>query len=195
MTEPRVIGEFTDYTGLQLALRACHALRNISFEVLDECTGAPRGYFSKVLAPGSQRRITMGSLGWALGGLGVKCIVVEDTDALRRIENFMAKNSLGKRNGNLVHGGSFKFEVSRRFMKHIQRKGGKARWAKLTAVERSELARTLNRTRWSKIKSATRRAKNRKPSNGTKARHLGAPALSRDGRTTDSATLRKSAAD
>jgi hypothetical protein len=81
-----VIASFTDYEGLRLALAAAREHRDISLERLDAIAGAPSGYFAKLLGPRPVRRIGLQSLGWALGGLGIKCQVVEDIPAFELVK-------------------------------------------------------------------------------------------------------------
>jgi hypothetical protein len=141
----QVIAEFTDYRGLEAALRACQARRDISLETLDEIVGAPRGYFSKVLAPQSQRGLTLGSLGWALGGLGIKCLVVDDPDTLPLVQNRMKKRDKKSVRNGVVHN-----PLTRQFMRKIRRKGLANRWAHLSKRKRRELARNAALARWKK---------------------------------------------
>ena len=55
-----VLAEFTDHNTMEAAFRQCRELRGVSYETLDELVGAPKGFFSKILAPRSQRQITAG---------------------------------------------------------------------------------------------------------------------------------------
>jgi len=43
-------------------------------------------------------------------------------------------------------------EIGRQYFREITRKGGKARWAKVSKQERIEMARKLAQTRWAKAK-------------------------------------------
>lgn len=172
MTE--VIASFTDYDGLRRALNACREHRDLSFERLDELTGAPPGYFSKLLGPRAIRRIGLQSLGWALGGLGIKAVLVSDPDALALIEaRFEARDVPHL---SAVQGGALEFRVNRGHLRKIGRKGGVTRWANLTPKKRTALAKQLNKIRWDKVRAKSReqsrRARQRKASH--KARKAGA---------------------
>ena len=101
MSDAQVIAEFSDYPGLRDALRAARERRNISFELLDEIAGSTRGYWSKVLAPGGSRRVTLQSIALGLGALGLKCLVVEDEEQLKRVQKrFRPRNVALVRDGH-----------------------------------------------------------------------------------------------
>ena len=146
-TEPIVIAEFSDCSGLHAALRLCRERRNISFETLDEIVGAPKGYFSKVFAPKSERKITMQSLGWAMAGLGVKAILIDDPDTLKQIAS-----RLKARNKTVVRTGAVHQVLSVKFLRKIGALGGLATKNKLTAARRIKIARHAARVRWAKQK-------------------------------------------
>lgn len=143
--ESRVIAEFSDYSGLHAALRACRELRNISFETLDEIVGAPRGYFSKVFAPKSERKITMQSLGWALAGLGVKCLLVDDPHTLKQINGRMKSRDL-----KVVRAGTVHIVLSRNLMRKNQRKGGLHSRKYIGKRRARKIARQAALIRWSR---------------------------------------------
>ena len=143
----RQLAEATDYNGLVTAIRSRVAELQLAGETIDEVAGLPARYTAKLLRPMPVRRIGMLSLGPLLGALGLKLIVVEDEDALRRVAG-----RLKRRNPNLVRSAASEFRLSHRFLRKIASKGGTARDAKLTPEQRSELARELNRIRWSKPK-------------------------------------------
>jgi hypothetical protein len=160
------LAEWADYEGLRRALNAVRDHRDLSFEAMDALTGAPAGYFAKLLGPRRVKRIGLQSLGWALGGLGIKAIFVSDPEALARVESrFLARDAAHLAS---VQGGAIDLRLNRGFLRKIGTKGGKTRWAKLTAKQRSALARKLSKIRWSNVKSRAkeqaRRAKQRKAS-------------------------------
>jgi hypothetical protein len=102
----RAIAQFSDYQSLVDALRAAREKRNISFELMDKLGGVSDGYFSKVLAPRGSRKVTMQSLGWAMGALGVRTILVDDPVTLGMIQSRMkprrielVRNSRSRKNG------------------------------------------------------------------------------------------------
>jgi hypothetical protein len=149
MAQPqaRELAHVTDYYSLISAFRARAAEMHIATgsDNVAHVAGIAHGYLGKLLAPRPVRRIGMQSLGPVLGVLGVKIIVVEDEDALRRFGS-----RLKRRNDNLVRSAASEFRLTHRWLRKIASKGGKSRDAKLTPEQRSELARELNRIRWSK---------------------------------------------
>jgi hypothetical protein len=160
------LAEFTDYDGLRKALNACRELRDISFEQMDELTGAPAGWFAKVLGPRPVKRIGMQSLGWALGGLGVKCVIVSDPEALKRVEaRFVERDP---RSGFAQRSGSIQITLSRRHMAIIQAKGRRNRWAKMTPRQKTLWGKKMRKLRTRK--EAARRARQRKATHKARAR-------------------------
>jgi len=146
MSEP--IAEFSDYDGLRRALNACRDLRDISFEQMDAITGAPSGYFSKLLGPSSAKRLGLQSLGWAFGGLGIKAILVEDAEALALVEGrFEARDMahLQSVRADAVH-----IQLSRGFMRKIAAKGGANSRKNLGKRRKKQLAKKAASARWAK---------------------------------------------
>jgi hypothetical protein len=125
-----------------------------------------------VLAPRSQRRITVSSLGLALGGLGVRGILIHDADAQSHVDRFMKKHSVGKRNQRCVRTDEVQVTLSRKFFKKIgamggtksranmgraqatrlARNGAAARAASLSPAQRSDIARRAVRARWARAR-------------------------------------------
>ncbi len=163
MTEPafqppadwRGLGEVTDYESLLNTLRARAVERQIAVSGdANEVAGLPTGYIQKLIGPRPVRRIGMMSLGPLLAVLGAKLIAVENPEAIARFGGRIRKRDERLvRSGN--RGGTTVF-LSRRFMRKIQADGRKARWAKTSPEQRSELARNLSRIRWSKAKRKKR---------------------------------------
>jgi hypothetical protein len=158
------LGEFSDYDGLRRALNAAREKRNISLSKLNEITGAPDGYFEKLLGPRSVRRIGLQSLGWALGGLGIKCILVEDPEALERVEGrFVDRDEahLASVLNGVVH-----IQVNRSHYRKIGVLGGANSRKNLGKRKRRKLAKAAAMVRWGKVKSKSkeqaRRARQRK---------------------------------
>jgi len=141
MNDAEPIAEFRDYAGLVAALRLARERRNVSFETLDKVAGLSRGYASKVLSPNGSRGITLRGLGWLMAGLGLKAVLIDDNDALRRINGRMVP-----RQETLVRSGAITLTLSRRFLSKIGRKGATSRWAK--AKQRAAIARHAANARW-----------------------------------------------
>ena len=156
MNQP--LAEFVDYEGLRRALNACREHRDLSFERLDEITGAPSGYFAKLLGPRPIKRIGLQSLGWALGGLGIKAVFVSDPEALARIESRLKARDIPHL-ASVMHAGTLQINLSGRHMAIIRKKGGQSRWKKLSTKKRSVLARKMAKARWAKVKRRAARAR------------------------------------
>lgn len=68
------------YSALLEALRLACDLRQASYEAISEVAGLAPRYVNKLLAPAPIRNIGPNSLGPLLGALGVKLVVIEDTN-------------------------------------------------------------------------------------------------------------------
>jgi hypothetical protein len=151
---PRVLAEIFDYAGLHAALRARTDQLAVSRAELDSLSGLQEGYCGKLLAPVPIKRLGMESLGPLLTVLGVKLIMVEDRDALRRIGP-----RLTKRNAASVR------YASARARKKRPKLGPE--WGRMMAArrvlsqspsERSRIARKAAIIRWKDVKDAMRAA-------------------------------------
>jgi hypothetical protein len=143
---PRVIADFCDYNGLVAGLRRRVDELGVVIGTLDEVAGLPTRYVSKMLGPRQVRRFSMQSLTPLLWTLGIRLQMVEDEDTKRFIDR------LPKRGKGAIRSGTTEIRLSRRFMRKIQAKGRKARFAKMTPNQRSALARKLNRIRWARVR-------------------------------------------
>lgn len=149
------IAEFTDYESLRRALNAARAHRDLSFERMDEITGAPPGYFAKLLGPRAIRRIGLQSLGWAFGGLGIKCIIVSDPQALAKVETRFAPRDKAHLD-SAQRGNRTLFSVTVKHLAEMQAKGRKNRWGKTTKEERSLWGKRMRKLRTRKFKERAR---------------------------------------
>jgi hypothetical protein len=148
------IAEFTDYDGLRRALCAAREWRNISLEDLDTFGGGPTGGFGKILGPRAVRRLGLQSLGWALGGLGLRAVLVEDPEAWERIRkrrDFKTRDQAHLASATQMHAPALQITFSRKKMAAMSRKGGIASWAKLTPKQRTRKARKMAKARWRKV--------------------------------------------
>jgi hypothetical protein len=152
------LAEFVDYDSLRKALNACRERRDISFERMDEITGAPPGYFAKLLGPRAIRRIGLQSLGWAFGGLGIKAIFVDDPEALKLVESRYTARDVPHLQ-SVMRSGVTHLVIQHRRMTMIGAKGKRSRWSKMTEKQRKAWGRRMAKSRWKKIKL---RAKQRK---------------------------------
>jgi hypothetical protein len=76
--------ELSDHEGLRDALRQRVEQLNVSRTCLDEITGLPSGYVSKILAPYGRKRIGGLSLGLIVQAAGLKMVLVDDPAARKR---------------------------------------------------------------------------------------------------------------
>ena len=150
MTE-RVLATFTDYIDFMRALRARANELQVSRDVLDEVSGLGVRYVSKLLGPRAVRRVGMKTLGPLLGALGVKLVLVEDPDAMRR---FGRRNGFGARRDRNVHGGTVHFEFSARHMRKIAKKGGHNSRKYMSPKRARQLARNAAHVRWDDVRAA-----------------------------------------
>jgi hypothetical protein len=147
---PRIIASFNDYASMISGIRERVNELQVPLELLDDISGLPTRYVSKLLGPAQVRRFSMQSLAPLLGALGLKCLFVEDAEAIARFGG-----RLRKRDRTAIRSSSVEFRFSRQFMREIQEKGRKARFDKMTPQQRSALARKLNRIRWGRVKSGS----------------------------------------
>ncbi len=153
----RILAQVHDYPSFLAALRARAAERQISIssDQNHQVAGLSDRRLSQILSIktlkslSNAHRIGMLSMGPLLGILGVRLVMVEDEEALRRYGP-----RLQKRNESFVRSRVTHLFFSRKQYSEMGRRGGKARNAKLTPEQRSELARELNRIRWSKPRVA-----------------------------------------
>jgi hypothetical protein len=160
---PRVLAEVHDYAGLHGALRARSDELAVSRAELDSLSGLQSGYCGKLLAPVPIKRIGYQSLGPLLTVLGVKLIMVEDSDALRRIGP-----RLKKRND-----ASVRYASGRARKKRPKRPELDSAWGKFMAARRvlsqspsarSQIAKRAAVIRWADVKAVARAsAKQPKP--------------------------------
>jgi hypothetical protein len=171
MSEP--LAEFSDYESLRRAIVAAKDKRDISFSLLDEITGAPSGYYSRVLGPKPPKRMSINSLIWVLGGLGVKAVLVEDPAALAKVRGrFVARD---RAHLAAVQNGVVHIRVERAQYREMGRKGGANSRKNLGKRKVRQLAKKAAQARWGKVKrkgkEQARRARQRRATH--KARRNG----------------------
>jgi len=119
-----------------------------------EVSGLPAFYLNKLLQPNPIRRIGMISLGPLLAVLGLKIILTEDEEAVKRFDDRLPKSKLpaGAVMAMLaVRCGPGKHQlVSVRQLRKMAPLGGVARSAALSPRRRSQIARIAARARWQK---------------------------------------------
>ena len=85
MIDERRLGEICDYDGLIAALRARMAELGVTNETIGAIAGLAGGYVGKLLAPSQIKNLGPLSLGLMLQSLGLKLIVVEDTETTAKM--------------------------------------------------------------------------------------------------------------
>jgi hypothetical protein len=93
------------------------------------------------------KRLGIGTLGPVLGVLGVRLIMVEDSEALK---TYGAR--IPARNESCVHAGTVNIVFSRRHLRAIQKKGGRNSRLYMSKRQASALARKAVKARWAKRK-------------------------------------------
>src|SRR6516164_3938862 len=141
---PKVLGEFVEYSDFVQAVRNRVVELGIHGTRFDSLAGWPEGYLSKLTAQRPVRRIGMSSMGPLLSAMGVKLQMVEDPAGTARLRRLPPRNPSYVR----TMPADACIVLTPRMLKRIRRLGGKARMAKLSAEERSALARRAAQARW-----------------------------------------------
>jgi len=158
----KVLATITDYPSFLHAMRARANERQIaiSSDQAAHVAGLSDRRLTQILSlrtlqnVQTVRRIGFLSLAPVLGILGVKLQMVEDPDAVKKYGS-----RIPKRNGNLAHGGEITISISRKFLKTIGKKGGRARMHTMDAKRRSASARNAALARWREPKVVQRHRK------------------------------------
>lgn len=162
---PKVLASIVDYPSMLFAMRARADERRIaiSSDEAAHVSGLSDRRLTQILSLRtlrnlqSVRRIGISSLGPVLGLLGVRLLMVEDPEAIKKLGN-----RIKLRNPNLVHTGVVHHAQSIKFLKAIGKKGGKARAEKLLPKRRQAIAREAGRignlVRWGKLKRTRKEA-------------------------------------
>jgi hypothetical protein len=145
----RQLAEATDYDGLIAAIRNRAAELQVAGETLDEISGLPNRYCAKLIGPKPIRRIGAISLGPLLGALGIKLIIAEDEDALRRVAG-----RLRKRDARLVRNSVVHLTKTKREYQKMGRIGGPLSRTYMSEQRASEIGRKAAQARWSKPRVA-----------------------------------------
>jgi hypothetical protein len=134
------------YGELITALRARADELKISRITIDSVTGLPGGYSSKLLASVPIRTLGRASFGPMLQALGLRLIVIEDPESLERFAD-----QRDQRERAMPAAGTdevLRFEITRRKLGMLARRGGEERAAKMTPKQRQMSARKASRARW-----------------------------------------------
>ena len=147
MSTPRQLGVVRSMDDLQKILRArAEELAHPRCE-LDRVTGLPDGWCSKLLAPRPVKRIGAKSLPLLLEALRIELVAVESAAEPLPIVAGMRR----RRHNKGAASAAVRYELSRRFMREIGRKGGIA--SRANSKFRKERARKAAKARWSAQKA------------------------------------------
>lgn len=149
---PTVIAEFNSWESLRAALRKRWNDRGYAIEDANERIGLPARFLNRILAPnsaatGQTKYISWDTLPPILLGFGLKCILVEDPEAVERYESLIKR-----RNPNLVRQSETYFVMTDKRWAKISRLGRERRWKGKTKKERSAAARHAITERWRQAK-------------------------------------------
>jgi len=142
------------YDDLREALRVrCKALK-VSRETIDEIAGLGSCYTNKLMAPVPVKNFGRISLGAMLGAMGVMLVLVEDMDALERVERRLRKAKNPRLGANAdARMPTLKKRPRRSFWR------GNSQWGKMlrlraislqSELKRSQLATKAAKVRWSR---------------------------------------------
>jgi hypothetical protein len=154
---PEPLARIENYDQLVEALRARAAALNLSFEMLDTLSGLADHYSAKVLTPHRQLSMrTLGklSLGCVLGALGTELLLVENSHAMIKLSDRLAR--LGGRNLAQVRtkpSGMPKKCLRAGYFSALGRRGGRARFNAMTQAEKSRLGKVGARARWRRTRA------------------------------------------
>jgi hypothetical protein len=133
------------YAGLVAAFRrrSAELAIPITSEAVAQIAGIPSHYFAKILSPSPNpaKRFGSASLGPILGCLGLKIVLVEDSEALAR---YTAR--IPQRSERSAHSSAFTQTRSRQFMRKIGKIGAQKRWE--AKKRRVRAASHAARIRW-----------------------------------------------
>jgi hypothetical protein len=161
--EPRVIAEFSDHNGLVEAFRRRALERKVvlTSETNNALAGLCDKFLAKLIGSKPVRNIGPASLGPLCGLLAVRCVMLEDPEAEKRLQ--MLAQNYGKvveiHDGSRMQSAAWHVTLTRRFLQAIGRRGGKAR-LKWPAQKRRQAARKAALARWGKAPAAAVKAAN-----------------------------------
>jgi hypothetical protein len=144
MTEARQIATVQDYGELVLAFRARADELRITRDTIDAISGL--SYSSKLLSWPPIRSMGNVSLGAILQTLGLRIHLVEDLEALERINSRMVETG----RPDMLGGGKIgtvTIRISHEKLRRLGRLGGLKRAAVLTARQRKRIAKNAVRVR------------------------------------------------
>jgi hypothetical protein len=137
------IATVRDYNELHAALRARADALSVSRGATDDVSGLPSGYSGKLLGPKPLKLFGVKSLGAILTVLGLKMVLVDDEESLRKYTARLSKRHDASvrllRTGRVIKWAKIGPEWARRMNAH--------RSLKLSPSRRIQIARTAARAR------------------------------------------------
>ncbi len=148
------------------AIRARRDELNISHETIDDISGLPKGYTSKLLANPPMKNLGHKSLGDLMGALGMALVAVPDPEQIARVEKRWVKR---KRPQRLVPVSSSpgitekqmvelqvtadlkRFCVRPAYMREIGLRGNLKRNERMSRWKKKVLARRAAKARWARV--------------------------------------------
>jgi hypothetical protein len=151
----RIIGEASNYDEVIEVFRQRLVELKLTRECLDSVTGLPSGYCAKLCSIPPVKCFGRKSLGFVLAGTAMKILFVEDTEALARFSKQFTESTkpeLADAKIDVVN-----FQISRRKLSVIGRRGGNNRAEKLSAKRRARIAQKAGKASGRKRRRRLRR--------------------------------------
>jgi len=143
LTDDEIIGEARDHDELVALLRKRKDALGLSDKVVEEIADMAGSFVSKILAPQPVKTLGRTSLTLLLGALGLKLIVVEDPDQVRRV-----RRRWTERAEHHVNIAPHTLRTARPIvLSRLARKAALARWARVPTDERQSIVARLNEAR------------------------------------------------
>lgn len=145
----RLLGEIWSYEDLHRVMRARANELQLSRETIDAIAGVQPGYAAKLLSPRPMKKLGSLSMSLIFPALGMKLIAVVDEEKTRDLQG---RSSFSTRMGGKVRDDAVNYQVSKRFLRKIGRKGGANSRLYMSKKRASELGRKAVMMRWHKPK-------------------------------------------
>lgn len=144
--------EATDLLEARRALRALVEASGMAMLTIDELAGLPRGYTAKVLGEPPIRGLSSQSIFLIAGAIGHKIVFMVDEQRAGRIKAhhaYVVCDDRQKRK-DAHWRNAWKLSIEKESAQKRGKLGGNARRDRLTAEQRSRIARKAARARWRK---------------------------------------------
>jgi hypothetical protein len=149
MTDRPILAVLASPADAHRAYRARAEAMNLSRLMIDELATLTTGHAAKLLAPQPLKRLGMQTFFALAAGLGCRIVLEECPIAMARITPRITLRQI-KVPILTAKSGRGKYLISKRFLRKIAPRGGRARAAKMTPKERSEHGTRMIKARWSK---------------------------------------------